>query len=249
MKISHFKCDKCNNTGFILTTNENGYEIAKECECLKERVKNSRLSFADIPEAFRDITVSSFDLSLYKTPEGKRQAEIAKKLCSNYIKNFEQMANSGKGLYLFSNTKGSGKTRMAVSIANALIKHKNTPVKFTTAIRILEEIKATYSDNNKSESNLLAAISRVDVIIFDDIGTENPTPWVKEKFYSILNERLINGKVTMFTSNCKVEELKLESRIVNRIQKMAIPIKFPEESVRGYIAEKENENYMKMLLK
>lgn len=248
-KTSRFKCDKCNGTGFILRTTEQGYEVANECECLKEQIKTRRLAFADIPEVFQDITLNSFDTSLYKTPDGREMAKIAKKLCSSFIRDYEEMLKRGKGLYLFSSTKGSGKTRMAVSIANALINYKNTPVKFTTTIRILEEIKATFNNPEISESELLSAINRVEVIIFDDIGTENPTPWVREKFYSILNQRLIDRKITIFTSNCKVEKLQLDSRIVNRIQKMAIPIQFPEESVRGYLAEEENNEIMEMLLR
>lgn len=217
---------------------------------MKERVAKSRLAFADIPEQFKDLTIKSFDTTLYKTENGKHEALTAKKICGNYVKNFEKMKEDGKGLYLYSEVKGSGKTRMAVSIANALINHKNTSAKFTTALKILEEIKNTYGkDAEYSESKLLEQISRVDVIVFDDIGTEKASSWVNEKFYEILNNRLIDKKVTMFTSNCKVEELKLDERIKNRIQRMAIPVKFPEESIRGYLAQKENEEAIEMLLR
>ena len=215
---------------------------------MKKRVAKSRLSFADIPEAFKDLSVNSFDTSLYKTEQGKYEAINAKKLCGNYIKEFEQMRVQGKGLYLFSEIKGSGKTRMAVSIANALINYKEVSVKFTTALRVLEEIKNTFGDKENTESKLLQELSRVDVIIFDDIGTENSTNWVNEKFYSILNERLVNNKITIFTSNCKMEDLKLDDRIKSRIQKMAMPVKFPNESIRGYLAQSENDALIKRLL-
>jgi DNA replication protein DnaC len=138
---------------------------------------------------------------------------------------------------------------MAVSIANALMTYKNTRVRFTTTIKILEAIKNTYNtDNKETESKLLEDMQKIEVFVIDDIGAEKPTNFVNEKFYSILNNRLINNKITIFTSNLAPEELQLDDRIVNRIEKMAIPIKFPDESIRGYIAKQENEELIIKLL-
>lgn len=168
-------------------------------------------------------------------------------MCAKYINDFYEMKEKGKGLYLYSETKGSGKTRMAVSIANAIINHKSTAVKFTTAIRIIEEIKRTIYDK-QADKNILRDLQNIDVLVIDDIGTERESGYVNEQFYSILNERLVNKRVTIFTSNCTVEELKLDDRIINRIQKMAVPIRFPEESIRWDLAIEENEEIIMQLL-
>jgi len=39
---------------------------------------------------------------------------------ANFVQNFNQMQEQGKGLYLYSETKGSGKTRLMASVVNAL---------------------------------------------------------------------------------------------------------------------------------
>lgn len=217
------------------------YDYAKTCECMNGSLKECRLVFANIPAEFKDLTINSFKTDIYVFQEF--EATQAKKACANYINDFYDMKAIGKGLYLYSKTKGSGKTRMAVSIANAIINHKNTSARFTTSIRIIEEITRTFYDE-EADKNILRDLQTIDVLVIDDIGTERQKPFVNEKFYSILNERLINKRVTIFTSNSAVEDLEIDDRIVNRIQAMAIPIKFPEESIRSSLSNKENENIL-----
>ena len=36
-------CTKCNNTGWIFYTDQNGYETARECDCVKQRQSLARL--------------------------------------------------------------------------------------------------------------------------------------------------------------------------------------------------------------
>jgi DNA replication protein DnaC len=55
-------------------------------------------------------------------------------------------------------------------------------------------------------------------------------------------------KITFFTSNLKMEELPYHGRLLARIDKMAMPVKFPEESVRRQMSRQENEEMMKFLM-
>lgn len=235
--------------GWVNFKDDEGVLRYKQCDCLKDEIKRKKIQFANIPKEFQDLTIKSFDISLYKTERGKTIANNAKKLCVNYVKEFEKIKEMGKGLYLYSNIKGSGKTRMAVSVANALMKHKDVNAKFTTAVKLLEEIKKTYNSNtDTTEDKIMTQIMTTDVLILDDIGTEVPKNWVNEKLYSIINERMINNRVTIFTSNCEIRDLSLDDRIKNRIKKMTIPIEFPSESIRNYISDKENEILLKELI-
>ena len=52
---------------------------------------------------------------------------------------------------------------------------------------------------------------------------------------------MIEKRITIFTSNYRIGELQLDDRIVNRIEKMALPIEFPAESIRSAIARKEKQ--------
>ncbi len=237
----------CDGSGMVLDAETN---TAILCKCYYDQIIYKKLEFANIPENFKDLTINSFRTDLYERPESKQKAMVVKKMAANYVKNFETFQEEGKGLYLYSNTKGSGKTRMAISIGNALMKVKKKGVKYTTTIDLLDEIKKTFDkDSQVTESELIESIKKIDVLILDDVGVENPTPWVKSIFYSILDGRMDNNKITIFTSNMSMEELNHDDRLKSRIEKMAIPMEFPEESIRSKIAKNENEELQRLLLK
>lgn len=244
--LSSCKYNNCDGSGLILNQETN---TATMCKCYYDQIINRKLDFANIPKEFEELTINSFDATLYSTENYRELARMAKKAAANFINNFDVFLEQGKGLYLYSEKKGSGKTRLAASIGNALIKVKSIGVKYTTTVDLLNEIKKTFhKDSKTTESDLIESIKKVDVLILDDVGVEEPTPWVNTIFYNLLNGRMINKKITIFTSNTTIDELRHDDRIRNRIEKMAIPVEFPNESIRSNIAKKENEELQKILL-
>ena len=100
---------------------------------------------AKIPLEFKDCSINNFDTSLY---QDRVMAKAARKAAANYVSNFIAFKQQGKGLYLYSKTKGSGKTRLACSIANALIQTQSIQVKFLRTLDLLDMIKDTYKKNS-----------------------------------------------------------------------------------------------------
>lgn len=231
-------CPICHGTEWILKSVD-GVDVATPCSCRKKAIMRRRISFAEIPEGFKDMRLNTFSLAVYQLPESKEKARVACKIIKAWLDDFAEMKDRGMGLYIFSGTKGSGKTRMAASIANELIEKHGTVVKFATSTKILNEIRKTYDRENKlTESQLIDALVTADVLIIDDFGTENVTAWVKDKFYDIVNQRYVSKRVTIFTSNESLKTLAYDDRITNRIKEMCYQVDFPEESVREHIAEK-----------
>lgn len=236
----------CDGSGMILDSETNTAII---CKCYYDKIADNKLEFANIPEVFKELTINSFRIDLYSKDESKQKAIVAKKMSANFVKNFETFQEEGKGLYLYGDVKGSGKTRMAASIGNALMKVKGVGVKYTTTVDLLNEIKRTFHrDSQTTESDLVESIKKVEVLILDDVGVENPTPWVKSIFYSILDSRMDNKKVTIFTSNLSMDQLQHDERLKSRMEKMAIPVEFPDESIRSNMAKSENEELQRLLL-
>lgn len=254
-EIPAYKCRICRDSGWEECTGEDGYNFVRECKCglIQRQRINGRLKFAAIPKEFEDQTVDSFLTDCYTTPANKELAKMAKTIAKRYVEQFDEIQETGKGLYFYSNVKGSGKTRLAVSIANDLIRQKMIAAKFATTIQILDQIKATWGGERRegdagNEQSLIKDIISVPVLVIDDIGAETAKDWINERFYNILNGRMIEKRITIFTSNCRIEDLKLDERIVNRIIKMALPIEFPAESIRVSIARKENNDLLDRLL-
>ena len=108
-------------------------------------------------------------------------------------------------------------------------------------MQILNEIKASWDRRNNphtelTESGLLSFLSTTKVLVIDDFGTEQAKDWIGERFYQIINSRYVDKKITIFTSNSKLDFLNYDDRITNRMKERTFQIPFPEESVREIIA-------------
>lgn len=241
-------CPICHGTGWEQVEHD-GIMYARECDCGKRRrdIAENRLLFACIPESFKNIRMSDFQISAYSTLEGHRIAQTAIGCINVWLSDFEAFKRQGIGLYMHSTTKGSGKTRAAVSIANELL-DQGTQVRFATSLQILDEIKATWDGTAGKESELLSMLGNVELLIVDDFDVEiGNKPWINERFYSIVNTRYINKLPTIYTSNSSISRLRYDERITNRIKERCYAIPFPEESVRERIAKKNMQDMARRL--
>lgn len=233
------KCPYCHDTGYEYM-DDGGQGVCRPCRngCYQNIIMRSRLSFASIPEGFKDTRISDFNTGIYTSQNGRNKATMALKSIDYWLHNFDGMKKRGMGLYLHSNVKGSGKTMMAVGIANELIYEKQIQVKFATSLQILNEIKSTWDKNRNqiSESKLMDFLSTTETLIIDDFGVEKFRDWIDDKLYNVINNRYNEKKITIFTSNSGLERLKYDERIINRIKERTFQIPFPEESVRDIIA-------------
>ena len=140
---------------------------------------------------------------------------------------------------------------MVASIANELIFEKGVQVKFCTSLQILNEIKASRvkRDSGYTESKLLDFLCTADVLVIDDFGTEqSDKPWINEKFYHIIISRYIDRKITIFTSNSRLDKLQYDERITNRLKERTYQMPFPEESVRDSIAKKNMNDFFRKII-
>ena len=232
-------CSKCNGRGWYFVD----YNTVKECECgiVEQERQSSKLRFASIPETYKSVSLKDMTTKYYLKPESKNVFKATAELIKWYLDNLEENIESGKGIYFWSEVKGSGKTMIASALANELINKYKRYVKFATSLDILDEIKATYNNgSDENERTLLNDITSTDFLIIDDFGTERTTDWATEKFYQIVNKRYVDKKVTFFTSNFDLKTLKYDDRITNRIKERSYIVHFPEESVREVKAAKEN---------
>lgn len=241
---------KCDGTGFKITE-QGGRKVAIECDCREERILSKKLEFATILDEFQDARIDDFkvDDTHYQKTESRKFANICQKAAEKYVRKFLEMKKKRKGLYFFSETAGSGKTMLISALGNELIHGYKARVKFATAGDLLNAIRATYSrDSELSTHELIDAARKVEVLILDDMGQQSIKADTNDHLFDILNHRLNNPVVTIFSSNCKIEKLPYDFRIRDRIKKMAIPIQAPEESARENLAEQENDRLLEELL-
>jgi DNA replication protein DnaC len=121
-------------------------------------------------------------------------------------------------LYLYG-PPGSGKTRLAASIANAF-RSRNIQATYGRVQALLDWLKAGFrEDASSSYEQRLHALSQTPLLILDDLGTEQGTPWERVVLENLLNERYNRELPTILTSNLWRDEL--HPLIADRIAEMA----------------------------
>ncbi|MBB6670952.1 ATP-binding protein [Cohnella nanjingensis] len=110
-----------------------------------------------------------------------------------------------KGLYLMGSF-GTGKTYMAAYLLHELAKEGLSGV-IVYMPEFVEDAKALMMEPQKLKETL-TLMKEADLLVFDDIGAENLSPWVRDHVLgAILNSRM-NRKPTFYTSNHDLEALE-----------------------------------------
>jgi DNA replication protein DnaC len=207
------KCTKCHDSGWVLVKVD-GQEIARPCPCQQNNAQSSLLANANIPPRFENM-----DLRGYKPEkEGSSQAK-AKKEADKFIKDYP--AVGGYGL-LFQGGTGVGKTRLLCCIGNQLIKEKNVDVAYIDWNDLTREMRSGEDTSNRDFSiigQLIQRLAAVELLLFDELGSSKPSPWVEDNIYYLINRRYNTNRITLFASNFFDKMVGGEETLSQRIGK------------------------------
>lgn len=175
----------------------------KSCKYFKEKKKNNTIFF-ETPKMLMNA-------SLCELITEKERANILK-----YIKDFLKKKVNGetvKGLYL-SGSFGSGKSYILSALLNELSLKGYKCVNINYPL-LLNKLKASFSDYNYND--VMEEIMTCDVLLIDDIGAENNSPWSRDEVLgTILQYRMDSDLTTFFTSNFTINELETELSETNK---------------------------------
>lgn len=141
--------------------------------------------------------------------------------------NVVENVNNGEGLFIHGLTKGTGKTTWACKIMNSYFKNialsNNLQCRglFVNVPQFFQDLKNSFDNPTDEFQEQLDNIKSADLVIWDDIGTESPTRFVRDTLYTFIDYRYANEKSQIFTSNVTLDQLRhedwLSDRIVSRI--------------------------------
>lgn len=126
-----------------------------------------------------------------------------------------QFAGNLEGWLLLQGHYGCGKTHLAAAVANFVV-DIGIPALFLTVPDLLDSLRFSYNNPESSFEERFEDIRRCPLLIMDDFGTENATPWAQEKLFQILNYRYINNLPLLITTNLSLNQL--EGRMRSRLQ-------------------------------
>ncbi len=115
-------------------------------------------------------------------------------------------AQSPDGWLLLTGQPGCGKTHMAVAIINESLK-RGIAAFFAFVPALLDHLRATFRpDSTTGYDELFEQVKNTPLLVLDDLGSENSTPWAEEKLYQIIVHRHNARLPTVITTN--LESLK-----------------------------------------
>lgn len=147
---------------------------------------------------------------------------------------------NGNSLLLWGDNKGTGKTTLACSVANAFARHyidryKMEPIMyFIKSAKFLEDVRKQFNNPDPAFQHIMELVETVPLLIIDDIGAEKASDWVRERLLNLIDERYSNNRSTIYTSNCSLGQISesLGSRLADRL-KEAECLQFKGTSKRG----------------
>ncbi len=160
-----------------------------------EAIKN-RIQLINMPASLKNVTVADID----KNDENRVEVMLA---ITDFVKRFEEKP---KALYIYGNF-GIGKSYLMAYLANLLSK---TYLQSTTMLHyptFVVDIKNAIKDGSVKER--IDEIKLAQVLVLDDIGAEQHSPWVRDDVLQvILQYRMQENLPTFFTSNFSFDDLE-----------------------------------------
>ncbi len=210
-------CSLCHGLGYIRLDVPVGHPHFGKlfpCTCRMPAIQSQRdetLRSLGNLEALKRFTFDTF------CPDGHGlSAERQRNLRAAYQEavSFSQRL---QGWLLLMGGYGCGKTHLAAAIANDALSRGIMPL-FVTVPDLLDHLRASFSPEvAQSYGDRFEQVRTARLLILDDLGTENATPWALEKLFQLLNYRYMAALPTVITTNQDLDRLdpRLRSRLAD----------------------------------
>ncbi|GGE51908.1 primosomal protein DnaI [Pullulanibacillus camelliae] len=201
----------------------------KPCRMLEEdeqkRRQASLLQGLYVPKDVLKVTFKTIDIK-------ERGRHDALEAAGRFVEGYSRNPSEVKGLYLHGKF-GVGKTYIMGAIMNALAEQKGVESLMVYTPDFFRELRGAIQENTLNEK--IEYLQKVPVLILDDIGAENMSPWVRDEVLgSILQHRMMESLPTLYTSNYDYDELEEHLSYSNKSGVEELKAKRLMERIRYY---------------
>ncbi len=201
-------CPICQGAGYVrIDAPVDSPNFSRLIQCTCQRDERWRRSMAEINDMsnmamVRDWTFETFDSSVPGTEDAYQTARAYASDPYNWL--------------VLVGDYGCGKTHLAAAVANYALSELDMRPVFAVVPDLLDYLRSTFSPATEMRyETRFDTIRSADLLILDDLGTENATPWAQEKLFQIINHRYMERLPTVVTSNVVPE--KIDGRIRSRL--------------------------------
>jgi len=162
------------------------------------------IAAAGIPDRYRECRLANFRVPGGTTP---RYPELvaARAAVQRYANDFltpEGFTHSG---LLFIGPPGVGKTHLAVSVLFEVMERYSVRCRFVELNSFFNQMQSTFGQaSSESTQAVLAPLMETQLLVLDELGTQQPTPWIRDVLYLVINTRYTRRLPTIFTTNYRL---------------------------------------------
>jgi DNA replication protein DnaC len=194
-------CPLCGGRGWVVEA-DGGAGAARPCACREQDLGQRLWAAAGIPPGYGHCKISNFQTSSHS--HGVRaRLMAARKAAQDYVDSFvlEGQGFRQAGL-LFMGPPGVGKTHLAVGVLCELIERFRVRGRYVEFTALIHQIQATFDPGSpESKREVLDPCVDAEMLLLDELGAQQPTPWVRDILYLIINHRYTRRLPTLFTTN------------------------------------------------
>lgn len=212
-----YRCPDCQDTGYI---------GAEKCHCLRQRIIDEMYQQSNLREILKSENFSTLSYRYYDE-ENIEKMKVAIEACKNFTKNFDKTFEN----ILLCGTVGIGKTFLSNCIAKEILDSGHS-VLYLSAFQLFDLMaKNSFLGNSTKETDITRQYPHIfesDLLIIDDLGTELANSFTVAGFFLVINERILNKKSTLISTNLSPEEIlttytdRTYSRIISNYTMMKL---------------------------
>lgn len=222
---NNYNCNKCNDTGF--------YE-GKICSCFTKVLINKYYKQSNLDKILDVENFDNFRLDFYDMSSNNDNASpnlTIQNIFSKAVNFVEKFDTNNDNLYLYGNP-GLGKTYISHCIAKDLL-DRGFSVIYQTATDLIDFIRKSKFDQINN-TPMIDCLYDCDLLIIDDLGTENLTEFANNELFNLMNKRLKDNKSHIISTNLSLPALenRYNPRLSSRILGNFIFLKFIGQDIR-----------------
>lgn len=208
-----YRCPVCRDTGYV------GEPVHELCACMKQRIMDEE-NRGERKGGLGEHSFEQFNLSAFPddTIPGRRRSQrehmrLIERAARRYAEDFPE---NEKPNLIFFGPPELGKTFVADCIAQCVMERAYL-VRRVTAYRLCEIMRKNQFDG--SEGRAAEGVMESDLLMIDDLGTEPQTKNTSVYLFQVLNERNMNGRHTIISTNLNPEKMSAmyEERVISRM--------------------------------
>ena len=224
-----YECSQCRDTGYI----DN-----QKCRCFKAAASRLLYEQSNLKEILKTENFNSFSMKYYSDnyidpKSGRSSLSVMKDalaVCKDFIRTFDQ---EHKSLFLYGSV-GVGKTFLSNCIAKELMDAGFSVIYYSAPALFNMFAHSTFHKDDTDAQNIRHYAFDCDLLIIDDLGTEFTNSFIASQLFTCVNERLLNKKSTVISTNLSLDSLAdlYTERSFSRITSNYIMLKLIGDDIR-----------------